>query len=194
MASSNPFFQAPDYSGIFPVVGTDFKTGKRDIDLAAPFKPGFDVDLTQTVLDSKTTPYESKTKDEVDKSSTGDVYDYLRALGQYQQEMYPLELQRMRDAYGLQSELSQQQLETAIPMLADVQRQSILANLGASKEFKKFKAQRPSNVQAIMASKQNQMAQAQAGEAALQQATATQQNAATEFARSYIPRMVSFNV
>lgn len=194
MASSNPFFQAPDYSGIFPVVGTDFKTGKRNIDLAAPFKPGFDLDLAQTVLDSKTTPYESKTKDEVDKSSTGDVYDYLRALGQYQQEMYPLELQRMRDAYGLQSELSRQQLESAIPMLADVQRQSILANLGASKEFKKFKEQMPSNVQAIMASKQNQMAQAQAGEAALQQATATQQNAATEFARSYIPRMVSFNV
>ena len=133
MASSNPFFQAPDYSGIFPVVGTDFKTGKRNIDLAAPFKPGFDLDLAQTVLDSKTTPYESKTKDEVDKSSTGDVYDYLRALGQYQQEMYPLELQRMRDAYGLQSELSRQQLESAIPMLADVQRQSILANLGASK-------------------------------------------------------------
>jgi len=191
MASSTPFFQAPDYSGIFPVVGTDFKTGKRNIDLAAPFKPGFDVDLTQTVLDSKTTPYESKTKDEVDKSSTGDVYDYLRALGQYQQEMYPLELQRMRDAYGLQAELSQQQLRSAIPMLADVQMQAIFANLGASKEFKKFKEQMPSNVQAIMESKQGQQLKAQAGEAEMMRAVAAQQQAAKQFAGTYAGKYVS---
>jgi hypothetical protein len=47
------------------------------------------------------------------------------------------------------------------------------------------KEQMPSNVQAIMASKQNQMLQAATGEAERQRATAAQQDAAKRFAGSF---------
>jgi hypothetical protein len=57
--------------------------------------------------------------------------------------------------------------------------------LAASKSFLATKEQMPSNVQAIMASKQSQMATAAGAEAQRQMATAAQQEAAKRFAGSF---------
>lgn len=74
------------------------------------------------------------------------------------------------------------QLEALYPYLDAAGKKAIERNLSASMRFKAFKEQLPSNVQAIMESKQRQKQLASDAFAREAQALATQQQAATGFA------------
>jgi len=184
MATSNPFFQVPDYSGMFPTIGIDTVTGKRNIDLAAPFKTDSKVDFSDLIAEIKPGfPYVSTTKAEPDtKSSTGDWRERLEEILRYEQARYPLDISRMEDAARIQADLSQEQLLRAYPIMSQAARESTGRQLAASERFLRTKAQMPSAVQAIMESKQGQQLKAQVGESEMMKAVAAQQQAAKDFA------------
>lgn len=84
-----------------------------------------------------------------------------------------------------------EQLAATMPYLSQAAREAAGINLAASERFLRTKQQMPTTVQDIMASKQGQMTQAQAGEAALMTAVAKQAEAAKKFAGSYAGKFVS---
>lgn len=86
---------------------------------------------------------------------------------------------------------TKEQLAATMPYLSQAAREAAGINLAASERFLRTKQQMPDNVQRIMASKQGQMTQAQAGEAALMTAVAKQAEAAKKFAGSYAGKFVS---
>jgi hypothetical protein len=97
----------------------------------------------------------------------------------------PMRMAEMEQSAQLSSRLTREQLASLYPYLSAAGAESTARNLAASKSFLATKEQMPSNVQAIMASKQNQMLQAATGEAERQRATAAQQDAAKRFAGSF---------
>jgi len=105
-------------------------------------------------------------------------------------QLMPLRIQQTVAAAQAQAELNRQTLSDLLPFLDESGYRSTLRNLQASERFRRFKETMPSSVQDIMASKQNQMLQAASGEAARQQATAMQQQAATAAARGFIGQYV----
>ncbi len=146
-----------DFSKIpFPMIGTDFSTGLRDVDL-------------QSQTGSAVPPMDQ----EVQK-----YLDFYKAIS-------PMRMAEMEQAAKLSSRLTREQLASLYPYLSAAGAESTARNLAASKSFLATKEQMPSNVQAIMASKQNQMLQAATGEAERQRATAAQQDAAKRFAGSF---------
>ena len=146
-----------DFSKVpFPMVGTDFSTGLRDVDL-------------QGQTGSAVPPMDQ----EVQK-----YLDFYKAIS-------PMRMAEMEQAAQLSSRLTREQLASLYPYLSAAGAESTARNLAASKSFLATKEQMPSNVQAIMASKQNQMLQAATGEAERQRATAAQQDAAKRFAGSF---------
>lgn len=84
-----------------------------------------------------------------------------------------------------------EQLAATMPYLSQAAREAAGINLAASERFLRTKQQMPTTIQDIMASKQGQMTQAQAGEAALMTAVAKQAEAAKKFAGSYAGKFVS---
>jgi len=146
-----------DFSKIpFPMIGTDFSTGLRDVDL-------------QSQTGSAVPPMDQ----EVQK-----YLDFYKAIS-------PMRMAEMEQAAKLSSRLTREQLASLYPYLSAAGAESTARNLAASKSFLATKEQMPSSVQAIMASKQNQMLQAATGEAERQRATAAQQEAAKRFAGSF---------
>jgi hypothetical protein len=146
-----------DFSKIpFPMIGTDFSTGSRDVDL-------------QGQVGSAIPPMDQ----EVQK-----YLDFYKAIS-------PMRMAEMSEAAKLSSDLTREQLASLYPYLSAAGAESTARNLAASKSFLATKEQMPSNVQAIMASKQNQMATAAGAEAQRQLATAAQQEAAKRFAGSF---------
>ena len=146
-----------DFSKVpFPMVGTDFSTGLRDVDL-------------QGQTGSAVPPMDQ----EVQK-----YLDFYKAIS-------PMRMAEMEQAAQLSSRLTREQLASLYPYLSAAGAESTARNLAASKSFLATKEQMPSSVQAIMASKQNQMLQAATGEAERQRATAAQQDAAKRFAGSF---------
>jgi len=107
-----------------------------------------------------------------------------------QTALAPLKIQQMVAAAQAQAQLNRQTMSDLLPYLDEAGYRSTLRNLQASERFRRFKETMPSSVQDIMASKQNQMLQAASGEAARQQATAMQQQAATAAARGFIGQYV----
>ena len=146
-----------DFSKVpFPMVGTDFSTGLRDVDL-------------QGQTGSAVPPMDQ----EVQK-----YLDFYKAIS-------PMRMAEMEQAAQLSSRLTREQLASLYPYLSAAGAESTARNLAASKSFLATKEQMPSSVQAIMASKQTQMLQAATGEAERQRATAAQQEAAKRFAGSF---------
>jgi hypothetical protein len=148
---------ATDFSKVpFPMVGTDFSTGFRDVDL-------------QSQTGSAVPPMDQEVKK---------YLDFYKAIS-------PMRMAEMEQSAQLSSRLTREQLASLYPYLSAAGAESTARNLAASKSFLATKEQMPSNVQAIMASKQNQMLQAATGEAERQRATAAQQDAAKRFAGSF---------
>lgn len=187
--------QIPSYSGVkfkpgfetkLPSLkGIDFQTGKR-VDLANYFQnPTFDIP-------SSFTPGGHQTDYGASDSSTGDVSKKLREQVELYKELQPMILEQMQSAAGLQAELSRRQMLDLYPLMSAASAESTARNLAASKAYRTFAEQLPSNVQNIMASKQGQMQSAQAGEAALQQATADQLRAAKESQGRFAGQYISF--
>ena len=146
-----------DFSKVpFPVIGTDFSTGMRDVDIQSQ------VDSAIPKMDPEAQKY----------------LDFYKAIS-------PMRMAEMEQAAQLSSRLTREQLASLYPYLSAAGAESTARNLAASKSFLATKEQMPSSVQAIMASKQAQMATAAGAGAQRQVATAAQQEAAKRFAGSF---------
>lgn len=146
-----------DFSKLpFPMIGTDFSTGLRDVDV-------------QTPTGSAIPPMDPEAQK---------YLDFYKAIS-------PVRMAEMEQAAQLSSRLTREQLASLYPYLSAAGAESTARNLAASKSFLATKEQMPSSVQSIMASKQGQMLQAASGEAERQRATAAQQEAAKRFAGSF---------
>ena len=119
------------------------------------------------------------------------IYEIGRVRQRLEQEGLPFEIMRQRLAGDEATRQSVRQLEAAFPLLDEAGRRATGRALAASERFMRQKQQMPTTIQDIMASKQNQMTQAQAGEAALMNAVANQQAAAKQFAGRYAGKFVS---
>ena len=86
---------------------------------------------------------------------------------------------------------TQEQLAATMPYLDEAGRRATGRALAASEQFLRTKEKMPSNVQRIMASKQEQQLAAQAGEADLMRAVAAQQQAAKQFAGTFAGKYIS---
>lgn len=111
----------------------------------------------------------------------------------FYERMAPLERQRRIEETQLEAALTRQQMADLMPYLSAAGAEATARSLAASKSFGIFKEQLPSNVQNIMASKQAQSTSAASAEAARQQATALQQQAAKDFAGKFSGQYVSYS-
>lgn len=102
----------------YPVVGTDFSTGARD------------VDLTQQ---SPVTP------------DTGDIFERIL---KFKQASYPIEIQQQEEAAKLNARLAQEQMLASYPILSAAAQEATQRNLAASQQFLKTKESMPSAVAA----------------------------------------------
>ena len=110
----------------------------------------------------------------------GDIEGYRARLEALEQTKFPYDIARQRAIGDLYAEQSLNQARQLYPLLSAAGRESTERALSASQRFRVFAEGLPSNVQAIMASKQAQRQSAQSGEADLMRAVAAQQQAATQ--------------
>jgi len=110
------------------------------------------------------------------------LYNLLKVGQRAEAEGLPFEMYRQRLAGDEATRQTTAQLAATMPFLSAAGREATGRALAASERFLRTKEQAPSAVQNIMASKQSQMQSAQAGEAAMMQAVAAQQQAAKDFA------------
>lgn len=106
----------------------------------------------------------------------------------YAKEMLPLQMALQQQSAELSAGLTERQLATLEPYLSRAGWEATTRNLLASERFLRTKEQQPSNIQNIMSAKQGQIRSAQEGEAALMNAVANQQNAATQLQLAGISR------
>lgn len=152
-------------TGLPAPVGTDTTTGGRNVDL-----------LAQQTKDAVPTP----------SSTTQDWLDLYKTMS-------PIRMQEMAQASELAANLSARQLSQLYPYLSAAGAESTARNLAASQAYRRFAEQMPSSVQNIMTAKQAQMQSAQAGEADLMRAVASQQQAAKDFAGRFAGQYVSYS-
>jgi hypothetical protein len=110
------------------------------------------------------------------------LYEVGKVTQRLEAEALPFEMYRQRLAGDEATRQTTAQLAATMPFLSAAGREATGRALAASERFLRTKEQAPSAVQNIMASKQSQMQSAQAGEAAMMQAVAAQQQAAKDFA------------
>lgn len=188
------------YSGLPRMLGMDFGLNRPGV-----FGRGIDLTPFSSVV--KAPPYSSVFKGSSgtpsftptaadyeggDKPSTGDVGKEIDKLIKYRAQTLPINLAEMQAAAGLQSALTRQQIRDVYPYLSAAASEATARNLAASQAYRAFAEQLPSSVQNIMASKQQQRQSAQAGEAALQEATAKQMQAAKESQGRFAGQYISF--
>jgi len=102
------------------------------------------------------------------------VLDQIYAWKSVQPEL----LAQRAQEYQMQAELTRKQMSDLFPYMSAASSQATARNLAASKQFLAFKEGSPSNIQNIMASKQNQMASAADSEYRRAMGIAAQQQAA----------------
>ena len=163
-------------------IGLDLQTGGRNINL---YK-----EALKNPQSSVAQPEEPKEPKETKSPEYGapSTQEILQGVNQaeldYQMKMNPILRDRNRQA-GLDAiRQSQMQANALLPIVDQYAQRATQRALGASERFAAFKEQLPSAIQAIMASKQQQLASASGAFAQEAQAIAAQQQAATEFARS----------
>ena len=119
------------------------------------------------------------------------LYNLLKVGQRAEAEGLPFEMYRQRLAGEEATRQTTAQLAATYPFLSAVGREATGRALAASERFLRTKEQMPSAVQNIMASKQGQQLQAQAGEADLMRAVAAQQQAAKQFAGTFAGKYIS---
>lgn len=140
----------------FPMIGTDFATGQRGVDLQPQ------VDSAIPKMDTEVQKY----------------LDFYKAIS-------PTRMAEMEQAAQLSSRLTREQLASLYPYLSAAGAESTARNLAASKSFLTTQEQMPSRVQAGMASKQGQMQAASSAAAQELRAAADATRAAKEFAGKF---------
>lgn len=171
--SSGSFFQPGNLKSIPSFKGIDFSTGKT-VDLAKFLAPS---------------PQRETPKEE---SALPDIDPRFKSYLELFKATSPQRLAEMEAAANISANLSERQLRQLYPYLSAAGAESTARNLAASQAYRAFTEQLPSNVQNIMASKQQQMASAALGEAELQRATAAQQQAASQYPGRFAGQYVSF--
>ena len=131
--------------------------------------------------ETKSPEYDAPTIEEILNRRTQAELDY-------QMKMNPILRERNRQAGVDAIRQSQMQANALLPVVDQYAERATQRALGASERFAAFKEQLPSAIQAIMASKQQQLASASGAFAAEAQAIANQQQAATGFAQSGLGR------
>ena len=132
-------------------------------------------DLTKQQAEER----EAKTREE-DSYSTQKTIDTLKEL---QTALGQQNLDAIREQGRVTTQQNINQARALFPLLDEAGRRGTERALDASQRFRAFKEQLPSSIQAIMASKQAQLASASGAFAAEAQAIADQQRAATGFAQ-----------
>lgn len=163
--------------------GVDLKTGKR-INL---FKEAFGdkaPDFRPLVAESQPSLPTGTAVPSLDPK-TKEMMDFWRAMS-------PERIKEYEAMGNIATRQQLQQISQLYPFLSAAGREATARQLAASQAYRAFAEQLPSSVQNIMASKQSQMQSAQAGEAALQQATADQLRAAKESQGRFAGQYVQF--
>jgi type VI protein secretion system component VasK len=104
----------------------------------------------------------------------------------------PFQLEQAQKLADITSAQQNKQLASLYPYLSQAGAEATQRSLAASQAYRAFAEGLPSNVQNIMASKQNQAYSAAQGEAARAQAIALQQDAANRFRGSFAGKYVSY--
>lgn len=163
-------------------IGLDLQTGGRNINLYKEALKNPQSSVAQPAEPKE--PKETKSP-EYGAPSTQEILQRVnQAELDYQMKMNPILRERNRQAGVDAIRQSQMQANALLPIVDQYAQRATQRALGASERFAAFKEQLPSAIQAIMASKQQQLANASGAFAAEAQAIANQQQAATEFARS----------
>jgi flagellar hook-basal body complex protein FliE len=176
-------------------VGTDLGSGMRDVNLgdfanayqnAPPVFSGNALPANyaaQTPATSGAYPA---------GSPLGNVSQIVRDRLAYDQLSMPLQLELRQKEADITAAQQNKQLASLYPYLSQAGTEATQRALAASKAYRAFAEGLPSNVQNIMASKQNQAFTAAQGEAARAQAMAMQQQAANQSFGTFRGREISF--
>jgi flagellar hook-basal body complex protein FliE len=174
-------------------VGTDLGSGMRDVnlgDFANAYKnapPVFSRNALPTNYAAPEQPGAYPTG-----SPLGDVSQIVRDRLAYDQLSMPLQLEFQQKVADITTAQQNKQLGSLYSYLSQAGTEATQRALAASKAYRAFAEGLPSNVQNIMASKQNQAYSAAQGEAARAQATALQQQAANQSFGAFRGREISF--
>jgi hypothetical protein len=190
--SSNPnlsFDPSAAFKTKIPFVGTDMQTGKRGVDLSKQFDFG---KIYQGAFSPAVEEKSKATGELKDGKAIPPTEDIVEQYQRFAYGMAPLQRQQTIEAAEISAALTGKQLSQLYPYLSAAGAEATARSLAASKAFRAFKEQMPSSVQDIMASKQAQATSAASAEAARQQATALQQQAAKDFAGRYSGQYVSY--
>lgn len=176
--SFNPY----TFASVPKTIGTDFGSGKRD------------VNLYEEILKSSQRPDLAGLPDTPAEYDTGKssvpTENLLDTLIRFRTSTLPIDLAQQEQQARLSSRLTREQLASLYPYLSAAGAESTARNLAASEGYLATKEQMPGSVQNIMASKQSQMASAAGAEAQRQYATAAQQDAAKRFAGSFAGKYI----
>jgi flagellar hook-basal body complex protein FliE len=186
-ATFKPGFALPAFTGM------DLSSGRRDVNL------GDFANVYQnapTVFSGNALPTNYTTPEQPSAYPTGSPLgnlsqSYDELLG-YQKARMPLDLAYQQQVADITTAQQNKQLASLYPYLSQAGTEATQRALAASKAYRAFAEGLPSNVQNIMASKQNQAYSAAQGEAARAQATAMQQQAANQSFGAFRGREVSF--
>jgi flagellar hook-basal body complex protein FliE len=182
-----PGFALPAFTGM------DLGSGKRDVNLGdfanvyqnAP--PVFSGNTLPTNYAAPEQPGAYQTG-----SPLGNLSQSYGELLDYQKARMPLDLAYQQQVADITTAQQNKQLASLYPYLSQAGTEATQRALAASKAYRAFAEGLPSNVQNIMASKQNQAYSAAQGEAARAQATALQQQAANQSFGAFRGREISF--
>jgi len=125
-------------------------------------------------------------------SPLGNISQTVQDLIDLKRLSAPLDLELAQKQADITTAQQNKQLASLYPYLSQAGTEATQRALAASKAYRAFAEGLPSNVQNIMASKQNQAYSAAQGEAARAQATALQQQAANQSFGAFRGREISF--
>ena len=125
-------------------------------------------------------------------SPLGNLPQSYRDRLEYEKALMPFQLEQTQKIADITTAQQNKQLASLYPYLSQAGTEATQRALAASKAYRAFAEGLPSNVQNIMASKQNQAYSAAQGEAARAQAMAMQQQAANQAFGAFRGREISF--
>lgn len=211
--ASSPWDQAVAYESGFALpalVGMDTGSGKRDVNLgdfgAGIMHPKRYAEILQgglgtyqnapPVFSGNVLPTNYTAPEQPGayptESPLGSLSQSYRDRLEYEKALMPFQLEYQQKVADITSAQQNKQLASLYPYLSQAGTAPPQRALAASKAYRAFAEGLPSNVQNIMASKQNQAYSAAQGEAARAQATALQQQAANQSFGAFRGREISF--
>jgi hypothetical protein len=186
-ATFKPGFTLPAFTGM------DMASGRRDVNLgnfANVYQNAPSVFSGNTLPTNYAVPAQPGAYPT--GSPLGDVSQIVRDRLAYDQLSMPLQLEQTQKIADITTAQQNKQLASLYPYLSQAGTEATQRALAASKAYRAFAEGLPSNVQNIMASKQNQAYSAAQGEAARAQAVAMQQQAANQSFGAFRGREISF--